>query len=141
MKKLLKIFTSLLLLLNGTGAIYAGYELLMAPDGSSMKMPLSMLKHSPFNDFFIPGLVLFITNGLFSYFVLIIMLLKYKNYTLAIIGQGVILTGWILIQMLLLRAIAVLHIIFISIGLLLIIYGLVLNSDHQRRDIFSNYKP
>jgi len=103
----------------------------MAPDGSSMKMPLSMLKHSPFNDFFIPGLVLFITSGLFSYFVLVMMLLKYRNYSWLIIGQGVILTGWILIQVLLLRAIAGLHIIFMSIGVLLIICGLALVSKKQ----------
>ena len=126
MKRALIIFTSCLLLFNGIGAIYGGYELFTAPDGSTMKMPLSMLAHSPFVDFFIPGLILFITNGVFSLLVLTLVLLKYKHSPVYVLTQGVILISWIVIQALMLQAFVLLHFIFISVGLLLFIIGLML---------------
>jgi hypothetical protein len=44
---------------------------MLHPDGSSIEMSLDWLQHTPFQDYLIPGIILFIANGLFSIFVFI----------------------------------------------------------------------
>lgn len=53
----------ILQLFIGLGAVAGGLGLVLESDGSNLGMPLSMLEHSPFSDFLIPGLVLLIVNG------------------------------------------------------------------------------
>lgn len=114
-----KITASLLLLLNGVGAIYGGWSLITHPDGSSLGIPMYHLRHTPFDDFLIPGIILLVANGLFSFFVLATLLFNFKKYALLIIAQGAILTGWIIIQCIMLHAVGVLHVIYGLAGLLL----------------------
>jgi len=125
MKVFLKIITSLLLLINGIGAIYGGGNLILHPDGSSIQLSLHWLQHTPFNNYLIPGIILFIANGLLSVFVFIALLLKYKNYSWLVMAQGAILTGWIVIQILLIQTIYFLHIILGSVGIALILLGIL----------------
>jgi hypothetical protein len=75
----IKKLTIFLLLLNGIGAIYGGLNLIIYPDGSSFHMPLYILEDSPFHSFLIPGVILFVANGLSSIFVLSAILFKQKN--------------------------------------------------------------
>lgn len=123
MKIFLKILSSVLLLFNGIGAIYGGGNLILYPDGSTIQMSLAWLKHTPFNNYLIPGIILFIANGLLSFFVLAVLILNRRNYSWLLIAQGVILSGWIIIQILLVRTVYFLHIILGSVGLALIILG------------------
>ena len=122
----MKIFTSLLLLFNGTGAVYGGVNLILHPDGSSLRLSLDLLKYTPFKDYLIAGIILFIVNGLFSFFVLIKLLLNQKNYSWFVIAQGLILTGWIIIQVFLIQTVYFLHFILISTGIVLIVLGSIL---------------
>lgn len=117
-------------MLNGIGAIYGGQSLIRYPDGSDLQIPLSYLEHSPFTDFLIPGIILFTANGLFSFFVAAAILLKYKKHALLVLLQGLILMGWIIIQMIMIREINSLHIVMGSTGLLLVVLGWFL---HLRR--------
>lgn len=55
----------LLLVLLGFGAVISGWILMLAPDGSIMHMPLSIMQGSPFSSFFIPGLILFLLLGVY----------------------------------------------------------------------------
>jgi hypothetical protein len=126
MKIFLKTFVSVLLLVNGIGALFGGWNMITHPDGSSLKMPLEMLQHSPFLDYFIPGIILLTANGLFSLFTLVALLLKNHLYPKLIVAQGVILAGWILIQCIMLQAVHFLHILFWCIGVMLIISGWML---------------
>lgn len=126
MKLALKIITFILLLINGVGALYGGFNLVLYPDGSSLHITTEWLRYSPFTDFFIPGFILLVTNGFFSFLVLTFLILDHKRLQLLIIAQGAILSGWIGIQILLLREIVALHIIMGSIGIALIACGLLL---------------
>ena len=47
----------------GVGALGGGGVLIVSPSGKLMGMPLSMLTGSPFNDFLVPGLILFAVLG------------------------------------------------------------------------------
>jgi hypothetical protein len=49
----------------GLNALIGGGAFLLAPDGHLIQMPLSNLKNTPFSDFLIPGLLLFIFVGIF----------------------------------------------------------------------------
>jgi len=126
MKKGLSIIVSLLLLFNGSGALYGGWHLITHPDGSSIQLSMHWLEHTPFKDYLIPGIILFISNGLSSCFVLIALLLKVNKVPWFVMGQGAILTGWILIQMLLIQTVHSLHLILGGAGIGLILAGLLL---------------
>ncbi len=52
-----------LLAIQGLGGLAGGLALTLGPDGSIMKMPLSYLDGSPFPDFLVPGLILFLVLG------------------------------------------------------------------------------
>ncbi|MGB4969379.1 MAG: hypothetical protein WBO31_07600 [Saprospiraceae bacterium] len=130
MNRFLKIFAALLLLFNGTGAIYGGWNLMLHPDGSSIQLSMEWLKYSNFEDYFIPGLVLFIANGVFSLLAFMVLVLNLKNFHWLIILQGVILCGWIFIQILLIQTVYFLHYIMGGVGIFLIGIGYLLSPKY-----------
>ena len=67
---------SVLLLFNGVGALFGGWSLIVHPDGSGLQLSMDWLRHTPFPDYLIPGVILFIANGLFSVYVFMSILLK-----------------------------------------------------------------
>lgn len=123
MKKLLNIIASVLLLFNGIGALFGGWSLIIHPDGSGLQLSMDWLRHTPFSDYLIPGIILFFANGLFSVFVFVSILIPLRGYPVLIMTQGAILTGWIVIQMALIRTVDFLHVLFGSIGIVLFILG------------------
>ena len=123
MKTFLRISTILLLLFNSFGALYGGLNLILHPDGSSMHMSPDLLEHSPFQNYLIPGVILFVMNGLFSIFISVAILLRFKSTSWLVLAQGVILVGWIFIQILLIQVIIPLHWIMGSVGIALILLG------------------
>jgi len=128
MKKVVRVFTVLLLLANGIGAVYGGFQFMTDPTGAKMQIPLSYLEHSPFADYLIPGIILFIVNGIFSFITVTTIFVETQKYPFFIIAQGILLAGWIVIQVLLLRTIyAPLHVTFVVIGICLIGSGIYLN--------------
>jgi hypothetical protein len=131
MKTLLKFIAAALLLFNGVGALYGGGNLILHPDGSSIQLTLDWLKHTPFSDYFIPGIVLFVANGLFSFIALAAMLLKVKNYAWLVMAEGAILTGWIVIQILMIQTVYFLHIVMGGVGLALLLVGYVILKYNQ----------
>ncbi len=121
MKTIFRIVISILLLFNGIGAIYGGVNLISHPDGSSIQLSSDWLKHTSFHDYFFPGIILLVANGLFSIVAFIALLFRLKNYLWLVMAQGAILTGWIVIQIILIQTIYFLHIILGSVGITLII--------------------
>ena len=120
-----------LLIFNGTGALYGGSSLIAYPDGSGMQLSLSLLAHTPFHDYLIPGIVLLVSNGLYSIAVLATTIKQGQYYYLYIVSQGVILMGWLIIQVMLIRTIDVLHIIMGTTALGLILSGAMIRTCTQ----------
>jgi uncharacterized BrkB/YihY/UPF0761 family membrane protein len=54
-----------LLVLQALGGLAGGGALAARPDGSLLKMPLSYIQGSPFPDYRVPGLLLFLVLGVF----------------------------------------------------------------------------
>lgn len=62
------IYISLLLFL-GISAIFGGGALIISPSGRLLGgWPLSILKNSPFSNFLVPGIILFLVLGIFPIF-------------------------------------------------------------------------
>lgn len=123
MKLFLKLLSSFLLVFNGVGALYGGLHLISDPSGKSLELSVNWLRYSPFKDYLIPGIILFISNGLFSLIVLWQQWFNKKRSSLYVIAQGLILLGWIFIQILLIRTVYFLHIIMGAAGLALALLG------------------
>lgn len=123
MKKWNQIAAIILLFFNGIGAIYGGWNLIIHPDGSSIELSSDWLNTTPFQNYLVPGIVLFVCNGLFSLFVILAILVKSRYAPYLTIAQGMILCGWLVIQMLLIRTVYFLHAIMGFTGLALIYLG------------------
>lgn len=132
MKRFVKSIALLLLLLNGIGAIYGGMSLVLYPDGSRIHLSPELLKYSFFDDYFIPGLILLTANGLLSLYALIAIVVSLKKYWEPVVLQGVILIGWLIIQMALIHMVHYSQLVIFAIGIALILAGIELfGIDHQ----------
>ncbi|HET6225827.1 MAG TPA: hypothetical protein VFF27_06080 [Bacteroidia bacterium] len=125
--KTIRIVAIILLVLVSVNALVAGYLLMTDPTGNKMQLPLTLLLHSPFNNFLIPGIILFLVNGVFALITALLTIFKHQNYSILVSWQGVFLIGWIVIQIILIREFNMLHLIIGSIGILLFMFGNRLN--------------
>jgi len=121
--------------LLGLGALAGGGVLMAVPDGSIMQMPLSMLKYSPFPNYLIPGAILFTVLGIYPVVVAYSLLrrpawrwpeelnpVKRLHWSWAAsLAAGVILVLWITAQVLLIRSVAFLHVLYFVWGWVLIL--------------------
>ena len=114
------------------GALAGGGGLINDPSGKGNNISLDWLKHTPFKDYFVPGLILFTCNGLFGIVVLWMIFREAKKYPLFIFLQGILLNGWIVIQIILLHTINFLQITFGGIGIVLIILGVLQMKQSKR---------
>jgi hypothetical protein len=131
MKTILKSVTAFLLFFNGAGAIYGGGSLILHPDGSGIQLSLHWLEHTPFSNYLIPGIILLLVNGVFSVMALTALLRKQRNYMWLVMGQGIVLLGWLTAQILLIQTLHFMHIVMIVVGMMLMIFGwLELNVEY-----------
>jgi hypothetical protein len=128
----------LLQFLLGFGALVSGGLLVLAPDGSLIQMPLSMLKYSPFSNFLIPGIFLSTFMGIYPLAVAYslwrkpawrwpeaINPFKQQHWCWAAsLASGVILLIWITTQVLMLQSTAFLHVLYFTWGCVLILLTL-----------------
>jgi hypothetical protein len=87
-----------LLVVQGLGGLAGGLSLTIGPDGSIMKMPLSYLDGSPFPDFLIPGLILFLVLGVLPLVAVAGLWLhrRWGWYVAFAVGCGLMI--WILVE-------------------------------------------
>lgn len=129
----------------GIGAIGGGGALILAPDGEMLQMPLSMLEHSPFNNFLIPGIILFTVLGI-SPFLLIFFLIKKPEFRIAeflniykdmhwswtfTIYLSFALIIWLQVEMLMLKDVHWLHAFYMFFAVLLLLVSLLPSIRNQ----------
>lgn len=128
-----------LLAFLGLGAIGGGGALIVSPTGKLIGMPLTMLENSPFNNFFVPGIILFSILGI-APIILIFFLLKRTENKLAekinfftdmhwswtyIIYTAFALIIWIQVEMILLRAVHWAHTLYMFLAVAIIFVALL----------------
>jgi len=124
--KALKIIAASMVLFNTLSALFGGSNLIQHPDGSSLSLSTDWLKHTPFSGYLVPGIVLLVVNGLFGIVVLSAMFTGSKRYPALVLAQGVLLSGWIVVQVMLIRTVIGLHWLMLGVGVGLTICGLAL---------------
>lgn len=95
MKKNMRIVAVVLLFFLGISALFGSYHLIIDPSGQSLQMPLGLLNPTPFENYFIPGILLFLTNGIPPLLIGFISIRKVNHYEYFIILQGGILFLWL----------------------------------------------
>ena len=110
----------------GVTAFVGAVPLILYPQGDLLHVPLSLLQHSPFHSFLIPGIILLMANGVLSFVALYQLLRRRNGYGWWVAFQGCVISGWIVVEVIMFRAIAWLHFLYLAVGLLLIAAGLAL---------------
>ena len=117
MKRAEKTSTALHLFV-GIGALAGGSAAIIDPVTPLGTNAAEMLRHSPFNSFLIPGLLLFIVIGLGNLFA---ALAFFKTWVLKPFISGFFASGlviWIVVQCIMLRGVVALHVIYFFIGII-----------------------
>ena len=80
------------------GAIVCGILLMLFPSGAPLQMPEGMLRESPFHNFLVPGVILFLVNGIGQLLAGVLTFRRHPaaGYTGAIFGIGLMI--WIFVQ-------------------------------------------
>jgi len=121
----------ILIAASTTGALFGGFQLIMYPDGSTVKFPLELLKHTPFKNFRIPGILLFISTGLFGLWTIFFTIFQQPYHEKYIIAAGLILTIWILTVMALIPYDGKFQYLVLSIGIAQVLCGLSLDKNFK----------
>jgi hypothetical protein len=117
MKTLLFILVSFI----AVTSTISGLLMISKPDGSIFNLPLSLLEGTSFKNFLIPGILLTVLVGGANVLAVFYNMQRHpKRYNWAMAG-GIMISGWIIVQMILLHAAHWLHFIYLGIGLLIIL--------------------
>ena len=123
----------------GLGALFGGGALIVSPSGDLIGMPLLLLKSSPFRNFLIPGLILFILLGIMPC-MLIFALIRKPASTFAerlncyhdmlwpwtfSVYTSFILIAWIQLEMLFLQAVSWLHAFYMLLAIAILFVALL----------------
>lgn len=108
----------------GVGGLYGGGSLVSDPTGGGLGMPVSMLEGTPFSNYLIPGIVLFAVNGVFPLVVVLAEALKLEWARVLHLGVGALLTGWMVVQVLLVGLTVPLQVVMLVTGLAILAVAL-----------------
>lgn len=114
------------------GALAGGFLLVKDPTGSAMGLPLSLLDGSMFTDYLIPGLFLFLVNGLGSTLGAILSFRKNQYAGEAATALGAILVAWIVIQVSIIHSVHLLHILYFTLGIIELALGVLMVRGGKR---------
>ncbi|PLR84374.1 hypothetical protein CVD25_22180 [Bacillus canaveralius] len=118
-------------MLLGVGAVFGGFSLIIDTSGNLLKMPISLLKQSPFNDYLIPGIILLSLFGVVPLILAVALMKKWQwkaanklnvfaekhwswTYSLYI---GFALIIWITLQVYFINDVHTVHLVYMAVGL------------------------
>ncbi len=126
MNKTIPIILAVIQTFIAVGAMPGGLSLIIDPSGKGFGMTVEILEGTPFDDFFIPGLFLFIFLGLGHVFGAIMSFMRTKITGVVGLTLGIILVAWICIQVISIGLVEFLQTLFLLIGLIEIRLGYLL---------------
>ena len=127
--KAVRVIAAVALAFLSLTAIWGANLLLQDPTGRPMDIPVSVLQHSPFHSFFIPGLILLVSNGLLPLAFVVATAFGKLRFGRWIAFQGCVLFGWITIEVIMLREVVWLHYAYWALALLLVACGWALHRN------------
>jgi hypothetical protein len=85
-------------LILAAGALGGGLALMLGPRGEVLPLPLSLLEGSPFQTYFVPGLILFAVLGLGAGLASLAGWRRHPLAPLLTVAVGVALLGWMIVE-------------------------------------------
>lgn len=107
-------------------SIVGAVPMILDPDGTPWQMPQSLLDDSPFDSFLIPGIILFIANGVLAIAALIGVMRRDPGYGWWVVLQGVVLAMWLGVEFAMIRAVLSEHFLYAGLAIVLIGSGILL---------------
>lgn len=112
-----------LILIQGISGLFGGGTLVLDPTGDMLKMPLSLLESSPFDNYLVPGIILLLVLGTLP---LIVLYGLFRSKTWAWSGAflvGVALIIWIGVEIIMIgyQADPPLQLVYGMVGLALLV--------------------
>jgi hypothetical protein len=98
------------------GALGGGILLISDPSGQTLALPVNLLDGSPFQDFLIPGIILFTINGVGSIIGAVFSFRRARLAAGAAMALGAFLVAWIIIQLIIIRSFHWLHLLYLLLG-------------------------
>lgn len=120
------IILGVLQLFNGLSGLLGGFMLIDDPSGESLSMNLEWLENTPFPDFLIPGIILFLFVGLGNVLGFWFTFKKKNKRAQFASIFGLILMIWIIVQIAFIGYKDFLQALYFTSGLLQAITGFVL---------------
>lgn len=114
-----------LLVFTGIAGIFGGLLLVADPSGASLGLTTALLEESPFADYLVPGILLFLVIGMGNLAVAVAVIRTVRWFPFLIAAEGFSITIWILVQMIMLQLIVPQQFIIAVIGLILIALGVL----------------
>lgn len=119
--KHLKSFLFLLISFIALTSTLTGILLMSVPDGVILNLPLSLLKDTPFKDYFIPGLLLTLLIGGSHFLAVYYNLIRHpRRYNYAI-AAGFLLCVWMIAQISVFNGILWADVTMILIGIMIVL--------------------
>lgn len=120
-----------LLVLTGLNALVAGVLFVVEPSGALMGMDIAYLKYAPFNSYLIPGVVLMLVNGILNMLAAWAVFRFRNNHGIWVLIQGMLLGGWIVVQVFMVRDFNGLHATMLTISAVLTSGGWYLYAEED----------
>ncbi len=117
----MKTFLFILISFLAVTATLAGLFMLSNPDGAIMRLPHSLLDGTPFKDFQIPGILLAALVGGVNFLAVLYNLQQHRNRYNWAIGGGIMICGWVIVQMILMWSLHWLQFAYLGVGVLTIL--------------------
>ena len=108
-------------------AIPGGLSMILEPSGKDLGIPLEVLSDSPFQTFFIPGLVLFFAIGILQLVAAMFSFRRHQTTTLFGILLGFFLLIWICVQMYFIGFVHFLQPLFLIVAIGEIVLSILIN--------------
>lgn len=124
--KLARWLAILALALLGISSVVGAVPMILNSDGTPWQMSQSLLDDSPFDSFMIPGIILFIANGILSLASLVGVLRKDPGYGSWVVLQGAVLAAWLAMEVAMIRQVWALHFLYAGLAVILIVSGTLL---------------
>jgi len=114
----------------GIGAMSGGLAAITNPQ-EPLGMSAIYLKNSPFTNYFIPGIILFVVIGLGNVFSALMFHFKskFQGYISSVFSWALVI--WIFVQCIMLNTVVALHVIFFIIGLVEAALSMAILIEHN----------
>jgi hypothetical protein len=98
-------------------------------------MPQSLLQYSPFHSYLVPGIILLIANGLLSFWALWMTVSRRPGFGWWVIVQGVVLVGWLMVEVAMLRLVIWPHYMYGAVAIALVTSGMVIVRTNASQEV------